>query len=294
MQAVGAPFSREELANMSDADFFKAKQAYTLEDMKNKNTTHQTLLREQHEDVRNAAKIRADAINTTTADSTAKGVMSGNQMLGDLPGGRGDKGLKTQVIKQLNDQGVNTSDLTLEERYAKNPATGTALVLANTLLGPNGDKGALDQYLDATKAANVTSFKQVNEKYNSGQIDLGTTQGKALQKAHTLGVAAQDQYAKILVGTGMSTDDARKQAGKLFDSNFGSKTAEGAVEGAKAELNARLDSMGAQSRYVKHTIVNSQRPPQTIADKVPEGKGFKAANGSLWVKTNGELVPYKP
>lgn len=298
-KSIGAPVSKEEAASMSDEDFTKARQAYTLNWMTGQNQTHQTQLRESAENARNNARIAATAQkqngDTATRDpgAVADNVINGGQYLGDLTG-RGDKGLKSEVQTILAKRGISEAQLMTEEKVAKQKNVQDTVTSIGTLAGVNGQPGAIQEYYDALKQSNISDTKQLNKLYSKGNIDLGTPEGQQLQKVHQLAVAAQDQYAK-LIGGGQSTDSSRKQAAELFDANFGHNTAQGALDGALIELNKRADALGAQSRYVKTQLNNMQitsrqsKSPASQAATQPfqytTKDGKQGWNGTAWVST---------
>lgn len=295
-KSIGAPISKEEAASMSDTDFTKARQAYTLNWMKNQGDIQQTKLKESAETARNNARINASNQKSGGSErdpqAVADNVIAGGQYLGDLTG-RGDRGLKSEIQTILAKRGISESQLMTEEKVAKQKNVQDTITAIGTLGGVNGQPGALQEYFDALKQANVSNARQLNKLYNKGNIDLGTPEGQQLQKVHQLATAAQDQYARLIAG-GVSTDSSRQQASELFDANFGHSTAQGALDGAKIELNKRADALGAQSRYVKNQLKNMgisltksapitvggfQFPDQASADKYT--KALQAQQGAV-------------
>jgi len=115
-------------------------------------------------------------------------------------------------------------------------------------------------------------------------------------------IAVQDQYAKILVGNGSSTDAARAQASKLFPTNLGANGLRGAVDAVKAEVDSRKNALVTQSRYLGQQLGvqvargavagQSTNTPSAPQQTIPEGAtATNRQTGQKLTFRSGKWVP---
>jgi len=157
-------------------------------------------------------------------------------------------------------------------------------------------------YSAAMKAINPSSIPRLNEAISSANRALGSGQSAEFQKALDLGIAVQDQYAKILVGNGSSTDAARAQASKLFPTNLGANGLRGAVDAVKAEVDSRKNALVTQSRYLGQQLGvqvargaiagQSTNTPSAPQQTIPEGAtATNRQTGQKLTFRSGKWVP---
>jgi hypothetical protein len=178
----------------------------------------------------------------------AQGIVDGNLTPSQLS--KRSKGSYDSVLGELSKNKIDFGQLQREEKFANAPATQNQVVAINTLDGHGNDPGVVAKLSAAMKAVNSSDIPALNQALSTGNRALGTNQSAGFQKALDLGIAVQDQYAKMLVGNGASSDAARAQAAKLFPTNLGANGLRGAVNAVKAEVDSRKNALVTQSRYL--------------------------------------------
>lgn len=177
----------------------------------------------------------------------AQGIISGNLTPDQLSKRAKDY---NSVVGELASKGVDIGQLQRESKFANAPATQNQVAAINTLDGHGNDAGVVAKLSAAMKAVNSSDIPALNQALATGNIALGTGKSAGFQKALDLGIAVQDQYAKLLVGNGSSTDSARSQAARLFPTNLGANGLAGAVQAVRAEVDSRKNALVTQSRYL--------------------------------------------
>lgn len=208
----------------------------------------------------------------------AQGIVSGNVTPDQLSKRAKDY---NSVVGELASKGIDIGQLQRESKFANAPATQNQVAAINTLDGHGNDAGVVAKLSAAMKAVNSSDIPALNQALATGNVALGTSKSEGFQKALDLGIAVQDQYAKMLVGNGSSTDAARAQAAKLFPTNLGANGLRGAVAAVKAEVDSRKNALVTQSRYLGKqlgvevsqgaTANQSVNTPSAPRQAIPEG-----------------------
>ena len=316
---VSLPKGVQEDFPISPDQFLSMRTAILGDKLKNDNQMKLEQYRQGQENARasanNATTLKAAEIRNTPSDAT-QGVNGGNSPLlqgiidGNITPSQLSKRAKdyNAVLGQAAKQGIDIGQLQREEKFATAPDTQKQVVAINTLDGHGNDPGVVAKLSAAMKAINPSSIPRLNEAISTANRALGTGQSAEFQKALDLGIAVQDQYAKILVGNGSSTDAARAQASKLFPTNLGANGLRGAVDAVKAEVDSRKNALVTQSRYLgqqlgvqvargavagqsTNTPQASSLPPVSpaVTAKIPPGTTTRRdTQGNTWGAVNGQ------
>lgn len=254
-------------------------------------------------EVRNTPPAGAQSVDGDLSPM-AQSVVDGN-MTPDQLSKRGKS--YDPVMSELSKAKIDVGQLQREANFAKSQKTQDTVAAINTLDGHGNDPGVVAKLSAAMKAVNPSSIPRLNEALSAANRALGTGQSAEFQKALDLGLAVQDQYARMLVGNGSSTDAARSQAAKLFPTNLGANGLKGAVDALKAEVDSRKNSLVTQSRYlgrqlgvqVNQGAVSGQStntpsaplPPisPAVTAKIPPGTTTRRdTQGNTWGAVNGQ------
>lgn len=249
-------------------------------------------------EVRNAPSAGAQG-GDTGRSPLLQGIIDGNITPSQLSKRAKDY---NAVLGQAAQQGIDIGQLQREEKFATAPDTQKQVVAINTLDGHGNDPGVVAKLSAAMKAINPSSIPRLNEAISSANRALGSGQSAEFQKALDLGIAVQDQYAKILVGNGSSTDAARAQAAKLFPTNLGANGLRGAVDAVKAEVDSRKNALVTQSRYLGQQLGvqvargavagQSTNTPSAPQQAIPEGAtATNRQTGQKLTFRSGKWVP---
>jgi len=255
-------------------------------------------------EVRNAPPAGAQGVDGGLSPM-AQSVVDGN-MTPDQLSKRGKS--YDPVMSELSKAKIDVGQLQREANFAKSQKTQDTVTAINTLDGHGNDPGVVAKLAAAMKAVNVADIPKLNEAISTTNRTLGTGQSKGFQHALDLGIAVQDQYARMLVGSGSSTDSARTQAAKLFPTNLGPNGAAGALAAIKDEVDSRKNALVTQSRYLgqqlgvqvargavagqsTNTPQASSLPPVSpaVTAKIPPGTTTRRdTQGNTWGAVNGQ------
>lgn len=298
---------------ISTDQFLQLRTSILGDKLKNDNQMKLEQYRQGQENARssanNATTLKAAQIRNTPSEAT-QGTNGGNSPLlqgiidGNITPSQLSKRAKdyNAILGEAAKQGIDIGQLQREEKFAASKGATDQVTAINTLDGHGNDPGVVAKLAAAMKAVNPSDFPALNEAFSSGNRAIGSGKSKGFQHALDLGIAVQDQYAKMLQGNGASSDSARTQAAKLFPTNLGPNGTAGAIAAIKDEVDSRKNALVTQSRYLGQQLGvqvargavagQSTNTPSAPQQAIPEGAtATNKQTGQKLTFRSGKWVP---
>lgn len=134
-------------------------------------------------------------------------------------------------------------------KYANNAQTKNTLNYLNSLTGPDGKSGNLQELVNRSNAIGRTPFPALNDVAAWARLEAGSPKIAAYHAAVT---EVSDQVAKILQGGGSGTSDAKmRQAQELFRTGFNSDQIKDVAQTLQSLLQNRKASLIGNNSYLQ-------------------------------------------
>lgn len=290
---VGAPLTAADAANMSDADFYKAVQAYGLESVKQAGENHRTAVTQAGED-RRAAASRAAAAGTTTEgpalDAEIQSLHQGKAIPTSFIGGRGS----AKQIKSLTDAWINkhpedadkVQKFQAQAKEADKVPVISALQTGRTLFAQNG---TIDQIEGLVNTIPRSEMPALNKWIQTGSYQGGNTQIAAVLSS--LPDISQELATFNSGATGRSSDkriDLAEQQLRKADTPEQFKSS---LKALRDIAVARYDGIVGKGEQENKFL--SSRYPRSDFQKTPSSNTSQAAHagGAGFVSDDGFKFP---
>lgn len=133
-------------------------------------------------------------------------------------------------------------------KYATNKSTQDTLKYLNSLTGADNKGGNLADLVQQSNAITRTQFPGLNDTAAWARLEAGDP---AMAAYHTTVTEVADQVAKILQGSGGTSDAKMKQANELFRTGYNKQQVQAVASDLRGLLANRKTEMIGDNRYLK-------------------------------------------
>lgn len=157
-------------------------------------------------------------------------------------------------------------------KYANNPSTKNTLNYLNSLTGPDGKSGNLQEVINLSNDIGRTPFPALNDVAAWTRLEAGSTK---IAQFHAAVTEVADQVAKIMQGGGTGTSDAKmRQAMDLFQTGFNKDQIKGVASTLQTLLQNRKSNMIGNNTYLQRQYGQGGSTPSGGAGLQQGGGGF--------------------
>jgi hypothetical protein len=177
-----------------------------------------------------------------------------------------------QYSQQRYGQPFDFSKAASDYKFANNPTTKNTLNYLNSLTGPDGRGGNLQEVVNLSDQVGRTSFPALNDVAAWTRMQAGSP---IIAQYHAAVTEVADQVAKIMQGGGSGTSDAKmKQAMDLFQTGFNPAQIKGVASTLQGLLQNRKTSMIGNNSYLQRWYGQGQTTPSNPSISPTSQSGF--------------------